>query len=260
MTSRLPVLSLLLAIFCGAAAASLNGNEPAHSGYRMTEEDFRVFEKGLLDAEKVSSKLFPRGIVGNDAVLYDTHDIFIYSGSSAYTLPKFRHRDGYQIYRISLGRPVSEREMARCAAGPGPASVEVLRTITERSFSCAPWGVFGRIQKERGSPYRFVEGYWASMIHEFGHMYRDRFQADPTSEMLAIEGLLSTERLSPGTDQLNAADEGFATWCELTGSKKLYPAHYQRMLDSAHKRRGTDDEYGHDAGLRAAIILAGKKS
>ena len=150
--------------------------------------------------------------------------------------------------------------MARCATHAGPASVEVLRAITERSFSCAPWGVFGRIQKERGSSYRFVEGYWASMIHEYGHLYRDRFQADPTPEMLAIDVLIAAERLSPGTDRFSAADEGFASWCELMGSRKLYPAHYQRMIQNAHRRRRTDDEYGHDVGLRAAVTLAAKKS
>lgn len=207
------------------------GNEPAHADYRATEGDFRVFERGLADARKVAARLFPRGaVVDNDAVLYDTHDLYIYSRSRAYPLPKFRLRGGYQVYRAPVGSPVTEREMARCAESAGPASVDVLRVVTERSFACAPWGTFGRIQKERRSLYRFVEGYWASMIHEYGHEYRALLQADPTPEMGAIDALVAAERLTPGTDPGRAADE-------------------------ARRPRGHDDFFGHDAGLRAEADL-----
>ena len=87
------LLPFLLA--CSALALAnpaWNGHEPAHADYRATEEDFRTFERGLADARKIAAKLFPRGVADIDAVLYDTHDLYIYSRSTAYPLPKCRRR------------------------------------------------------------------------------------------------------------------------------------------------------------------------
>lgn len=250
---------LLLLAALAAAAPAWNGHEPAHRPYRATEEDFRVFEHGLEDAAKVAPKVFPRGLGDVDAVLYDTTYLYIYSKSSGYRLPKFRRRGGRQVYRVTEEKPPEEHEMAICSAGAGPAPVEMLRTITERSLACAPWGTFGRIQKERRSIYRFVEGYWDSMIHEYGHQYRARFANDPTAEMAAVDAAIAAAKLGPGVDRASAADEGYAAWCELAAARLLYPEQYERLMTLAKRRARPDDSYGHDAGLRAAADLILKK-
>jgi len=254
-------LRLLLLLAASASAGPAWEPDPKWAStqpapdYRVTEDDFRVFERGLRDAEKVAASLFPRGIVGIDAVLYDARDLYVYSRSGSYRLPKFRRRAGYQVYRVPLGYPVTRHEMARCAAHPGPASVDVLRTVTERAYACAPWGTFGAIQKIRRSDYRFVEGYWASMIHEYGHQYRDKLSADPTPEMAEIDAIVAKMGLMPGVDRARAADEGYATWCELAGSRGLYPAHFRRLMTRAARAVKKDDVHGHEAGLRAAAEL-----
>jgi hypothetical protein len=252
-------LPLLFATLASATPA-WNGHEPAHSEYRATEDDFRVFERGLADAAKVAPKIFPRGRGDVDAVLYDTKYLYIYSKSSGYALPKFRRRGGWQVYRVAEEKSPEEHEMAICNAGAGPAPVEMLRTITERSLACAPWGTFGRIQKERRSDYRFIEGYWDSMIHEYGHQYRARYVHDPTPEMTAIDAAIAKAKLSPDVDPASAADEGYAIWCELAGARVLYPEQYKRLMNRAKRPGGTDDVYGHDAGLRAAAALILKKA
>lgn len=259
------LLALISCLLASAHAASQpapeqsNGYETAHEEYRATAEDFRVFERGLADAAKIAPKMFTRGVVGNDAVLYDTHDLYIYSRSKDYAFPKVRVNGGYQIYRVPVGRPVQEHEMAICNASAGPASVDVLRAVTERTLACAPWGSFRRIQTQRRSIYRFIEGYWASMIHEYGHEYDDLRTSDPSPEMSAIDALIAAAKLSPGTDRGRAADEGFASWCELEAARTLYPAHYRRLMGLARRVR-KDDFYGHDAGLRAAAELIGSKT
>lgn len=253
------LLALLLAASAMAATPvddpKWTGHERAPEDYRATEEDFKVFERGLTDAAKVEPRLFPKGIVGIDAVLYDTGTLYIYSRSRSYPLPKWRRRAGYQVYRVPVeGRPEAH-EMAICMGGLGPASVEVKRIVTERSYACAPWGMFARIQRIRRSDYRFQEGYWASMIHEYGHQYQDKLAADPSPEMTSIERAIAAAELPAGTDRGKAAGEGYATWCELAASRTLYPGHFRRLMERAREHAHDDDLYGHEAGLRAAAAL-----
>lgn len=233
-------------------------HRPAVKDYRLTEQDRRLFEKGLADAEKMSPELYPGLIPKVDAVLYDTDALEVYSYNRQLPLPKVRRWRAYQVYRVARHERPQEHEMAICSGG-----AEFLRhaefrgAMGELLFSCAGWGSFERIQKERRSIYRHPEGYRSSIVHEFGHQYQELMAGNPTPEMVEIERRIDAMKLPEQVRAASAAREGFANWCELKGAKKLYPGQYRRMLDGLKKHR-KDDVYGHEAGLAAAAALIEK--
>lgn len=233
-------------------------HRPAVKDYRLTNEDRRAFEQGLEDAERMAPEIYPGIIEKVDAVLYDTESFELYSYNHDLPLPKARRWRGYQVYRIARHDRPEEHEMAICAGG-----VEFMRHTDVRSlmgelyFACAGWGSFRRIQKERRSIYQYVEGYRSSIVHEYGHQYQEMTRANPTSEMIEIQRRIDAMKLADHVSAESAVREGFATWCELKGAKKLYPVQYRRML-GVLKRSRRDDAYGHDAGLAAAASMFGK--
>ena len=233
-------------------------HRPAAADYRLTEEDRRMFELGLEDAERMSPEIYPGLIPKVDAVLYDTESLEVYSYNHELALPKVRRWRGYQVYRVAHHARPEEHEMAICSGG-----VEFMRHSDVRSamgeleFACAGWGSFGRIQKERRSIYQYVEGYRSSIVHEYGHQYQEMVAGNPTPEMIEIDRRIRAMKLGDQVSADSAVREGFANWCELKGAKKLYPAQYRRMLDQL-KRSRRDDSYGHDAGLAAAAAMGEK--
>lgn len=240
------MLSLLLLAAVGVHAG----------GYRATKADFAALEQGILGAGKAAETLFPDGIEKIDVVLYDAKYLYVYSRNAGYKYKKLRKWGKYQVYRVKHKGKLTERELARCAGGLPDAGKVIGDKIAEQRFSCAPWGAFEAIQKKRGSIYQHREGYFASVLHEYGHQYqKQQPNAIPVAVQLADR--VGKIKLSPETDLESAKSEAFADWCELKGSKALYPKHYDRM-----KQRGevvnvekSDDSYGHDAGLRAAVEL-----
>ena len=233
-------------------------HRPAVKDYRLTVEDRRVFELGLVDAERMSPEIYPGLIPKVDAVLFDTESLELYSYNHDLPLTKVRRWRGYQVYRVEHHARPEEHEMAICAGG-----IEFMRHADFRSamgefyFACAGWGSFERIQTERRSIYRFVEGYRSSIVHEYGHQYQALLAGNPTPEMIEIERRIYAMKLPNQVSAASAIGEGFAAWCELKGAKKLYPEQYVRML-STLKRSRSDDAYGHDAGLAAAAAMIEK--
>ena len=233
-------------------------HRPAVKDYRLTEEDRRVFELGLEDAERMSPEIYPGLIPKVDAVLYDTESLELYSYNHDLPLPKIRSWRGYQVYRVAHHARPEEHEMMGCAGGAAfVKDADYRPAMSELYFACAGWGSFERVQKERRSIYRFVEGYRASIIHEYGHQYQALWEGHPTPEMLDIQLRIDAMKLPEHVNAESAAHEGFAIWCELQGAKKLYPAQYRRMLDDL-KRSRRDDAWGHTAGLAAAAAMMEK--
>jgi hypothetical protein len=234
-------------------------HRPAVKDYRLTDGDRRAFELGLADAELMSPEIYPGIVPKVDAVLYDTDALEIYSYNHELPLTKVRVWRGYQVYRVDHHDRPEEHEMAGCAGGREFVRHADFRSaMSEYYFACAGWGSFGRIQKERGSIYQYVEGYRSSIVHEYGHQYQALLAGSPTPEMLEIQRRIDAMKLADHVSAESAAHEGFADWCELKGAKKLYPAQYRRMLDQS-KRSGRDDSYGHDAGLAVAAAMVEKQ-
>jgi hypothetical protein len=229
-------------------------HRPALRDYRVTSEDFRMLERGLEGASKISENLFPDLIGQVDVVLYDTSDLYIYSRSSVYPFPKFKRWRGYQVYRVAHHSRPEEHEMWGCAGGLTVLSSDLRLPMGELYFACSPWGAFRRAQERRRSIYRFAEGYWASIIHEYGHQYQARMAANPTPVMAEIETKIESMKLDEPTSAYSAIREGFATWCELQGARLLYPEQYRRMMAEV-KRFRRDDPAGHEAGLTAASAV-----
>ncbi|MFI5360395.1 MAG: hypothetical protein ACHQ49_00375 [Elusimicrobiota bacterium] len=234
-------------------------HRPAVKDYRLTDEDRRVFELGLADAQRMSPELYPDLIPKVDAVLYDTDTLEIYSYNRDLPFPRVRRWRGYQIYRIARHARPEEHEMAICTG-----SVEFLKhtdvraALGELFIACAGWGSFHRIQKARRSIYEYAEGYRSSIVHEYGHQYQALLAGSPTSEMVEIQRRIDAMKLTGKAGAQSAAHEGFADWCQLKAAKKLYPVQYRRMIERA-KRRGVDDVYGHDAGMAAAAAMVEKE-
>jgi hypothetical protein len=233
-------------------------HRPAARDYRLTDEDRRLFEAGLEDAERMSPEIYPGVIPKVDAVLFDTESLEIYSYNHHLALPRVRTWRGYQVYRVTHHARPEEHEMAICVGG-----IEFMRgsgfraEMGELYFACAGWGSFGRIQKERRSIYRYPEGYRASIVHEFGHQYQELLAGNPTPEMIEIQRRIDAMKLPDRVNADSAVREGFANWCELKGAKKLYPEQYRRMIGRLKASR-EDDAYGHEAGLAAAAGMVEK--
>ncbi|MCR4297101.1 MAG: hypothetical protein NUW21_16335 [Elusimicrobia bacterium] len=229
-------------------------HRPAIRDYAATAEDFRMLERGLEDAGKVAGRIFPDLIEQVDVILYDTSYLYIYSYNSGYRFPKFKRWRGRQVYRVAHHSRPEEHEMWGCAGGLTVLSRENHGAMSELYFACSPWGSFGSVQKTRRSIYRFAEGYWASIIHEYGHQFQERMSSHPTPTMIEIENRILSMKLEESTRPYSAIREGFATWCELSGARLLYPAHYRRMMEQV-KRYRRDDPHGHEAGLTAAAAV-----
>ena len=229
-------------------------HRPALRDYRVTAEDFRMLERDLEDADKVSERIFPDLIGQVDVVLFDTSDAYIYSPNGGYSFPKLKRWRGRQVYRVALHSRPEEHEMWGCAGGLTVLDADTRRAMNELYFACSPWGTFGRVQAKRRSIYRFAEGYWASIIHEYGHQYQERMSSNPTPVMIDIENRIQAMKLEEPTSAYSAIREGFATWCELLGARLLYPEQYRRTMERV-KRYRRDDPHGHEAGLTAAAAV-----
>ena len=92
------------------------------------------------------------------------------------------------------------------------------------------------------------------MIHEYGHLYEDMLDRNPTDIMRAVAERAKTWEIEPQVRRASMSMEAFAQWCELKASEILYPDHYDRLIEQA---QGTerDTDSGHNAGLRLAISL-----
>ena len=246
------IIGSLVAVMA-VAAPKRSDDSPYQGEYIAGANDFKLLERGMRQARKVEEMLFPSLLDRVDVVLYDTKYLYVYSRDAGHALPKWRRRAGYQVYRLEHGRRPSEREMARCSGGTDVVDREIRKQLSEEYFACAPWGTFGAIQKKRRSVYQFEQGYLATIIHEFAHQF-EFWQPQRTVEMAEIRRILSGMKLKLKADPESAAGEGFASWCELEASKKLYAEHFRRMLSEAAGDK-PDDLYAHGAGLKAAVAL-----
>ncbi|MFI5347050.1 MAG: hypothetical protein ACHQ51_11815 [Elusimicrobiota bacterium] len=234
-------------------AATDSWDAPARVDYRATDADLETFSRGLENARPLYGRLYPDGLGDVDAVLYDTSDLYVFSASADYSLPKFKRLGSYQVYRVPHGGRPAEHEMRGCAAGRSFVPADVRSIIAERYFACAPWTTWRAYHEKHGTIYRFQESYWATVFHELGHLYQDRLAANPSEQMLALDKL--AVELSSGTAPARSGEEGFGDWCELEASRTLYPDHFRRKMAEAETPYGGDDDFGHDAGERAAAAL-----
>lgn len=231
-------------------------DRPTARAYLATEDDFRLMDRALAGVWKAAPGLFPEAPGAVDVIVQDTSDFHIYSLRGDYPYPKTGRRGRYHVYRVAHDERPPEHEMWGCAAGP-PKLFPVLerRVITERAIRCAPWGSFRARQEKSKTIYRFEEGYLATLIHEFGHVYEDMRSTSPTDDMLEIRRRVRAVELPPAVDRKRAMAEAFAQWCELLGARELYPAQFRRLMKEARRER-EDTDYGHAAGLRAAAEMA----
>lgn len=228
---------LLLSAHGAAAARDFYG--PAVDDYATTGADLEVMQRALSGISKVAAKLFP-GTRDVDVILQDTSNFFIYSRNPRYPYKKVKRWRGYQVYELSHRRP-EEHEMWGCAAGP-PSALEVAdrRIISEYSVRCAPWGAFRQAQERMHRIYRHKDAYLATVIHEFGHVYAEMRASDPTPEMDSLRRRVARAKLPEGMAREAVAQEAYAEWAELAGSRMLYPDHFERLVRSLSEGRARD--------------------
>lgn len=223
-------------------------SQPAPDAYHATPDDIAAIQEGITGALTVAPGLFPGGIEKTDVILYDSTDLYIWTRGT-YPLPKIGTWNGYNIFRTTHGAAVTERQMARCG-GEARFVLEPL-TVARREhffFTCAPAGSFTKIQNERRSIYDSRDSYLATMIHEYAHHYMDQeLWQIPTVSSLAV----IVNKMATSTDKTTILQEAYAIWCELTGARKLYPAHAARLIGYVDPR----SQDPHMLGLAAVLEL-----
>lgn len=236
-------------------AALLLAASLAHGGlldYRLVDEDLGVMAQGLEAASRLESELFPDGIGGFDAVLHDSQDVYVFSRSTGYELPKLRRIGEFQVYVLKGEAKPLENEMHGCAAGRRWLADRVTLTMAARYFACGPWRSWQRHHEKRGTLWRHRESYLGTIFHELGHLYAGRRDSEPTPEMKRLRALIDEMILDRGVSREQVFSEGYAALSELKASRKLYPAHFARLKASAKSDQRGD---AHAVGLRAAVEL-----
>jgi hypothetical protein len=219
-----------------------------------TDEDFAALQEGLAAASTVAPELFPRGIEAIDAALYDSTTLYVYAhdprGGTARGV-----WNGLSIQETPLWARPTRRSMKACHASEGYANWTRVRAVTgtDTFFMCPPVSTFVALQ--RGATiYDTRESYLATVVHEVAHQYLALHPDAPPAAALA--GKL--DRFPPPPDRGQVLDEAWATWAELRASRRLYPAHFERLRTDflATTCRDRPDE-AHCLGLRLALeVLA----
>lgn len=216
--------------------------------YLASADDFTAIQDGIAGTRKMAPQVFPNGIGDIDVVLYDSTNLYIWTRAT-YTLAKMGTWQGYSIYKVAHGGAPTEREMGRCGGTP-QFILDTLRRGSRRfMFSCSPMGTQIKIQQRRGSIYDTRESYLSTILHEYGHQYmwQELWQIAEVRKLASI-----VKKTISDTSSGDVVEEAFAIWCELMGSRALYPSHYARLRRDFPK---AGSKTAHLLGLKAAVQL-----
>lgn len=215
---------MILAALCALLTASAAALD--YASYRATPADIATLEAGLAGAFKVQKELFPAGIGEVDVVLYDAKHVWLWSRKER-SLPKVRSWRGYSVYRVAHDGLVDAANMHGCRGGLSPFVELALgrENLAAHSFECSPfspWVPFHRAK--RGSIYHDREGYLATVVHEFAHQYHLEHGDNPVAHRIweQVKGLDHPKPYA-------VISEGYAIWCELMASRRLYPAFFEKL-------------------------------
>ena len=237
-------LALLLLTFPAWAA-------PGLARTRASDKDFVAFQDGLALAAKVQPELFPNGIQGIDAVLYDARYLYLYSRRKDLPFREVKRWHGYHVYRLDHAGKPTAKQWGGCRGGGGSfVEKNGLRgRLHDNYFECAPLSAFVKVQRaKKGSIYTTRESYLATIVHEVAHQYQDQLSTydrpAPLDELIA-----KVDSIVPGSSDLGARSirEAYAEWCELAVSEKRFREHFKNML----ARLDTTSQDPHDIGMRA---------